>query len=166
MIEVNAYGLAVTTPPGWESRIFRRPEHGEPASMDVAGAAAPPGEKSYPVVHIATVPLPMDAADYGSDIVEELGRDDALIVLKEFDPASATSALFARKGMPRDVRVDEFDPNTLQRSLPGLAGYQAFFHERGRAFCLYVVLGSFRRRAWIVPRVNEVLATLTIEDLP
>jgi hypothetical protein len=39
---------------------------------------------------------------------------------------------------------------------------QVFFNEGGRAFCLYVVLGSFNLRHTTVARVNEVLATMTI----
>jgi hypothetical protein len=162
MPELSAFGLAVQTPGGWEGRIFRRPEAGEPAAAEVAGPSAPEGERSFPVVHVATIPLPIDAADYGSDVVEDLGRDDALIVLKEFDPASATQPLFARAGVPRALQVNDFDPATLQRSLPGLAGHQSFFHEGGRAFCLYVVLGDFTRRSVVVPRINRVLATLAI----
>ena len=35
-----------------------------------------------------------------------------------------------------------FDRNSLQRAVPGQSGLQQFFTHRGRAFCLYVVLGS------------------------
>ena len=41
-----------------------------------------------------------------------------------------------------------------------------FFSEEGRAFCLYVVLGSYRRRHDVVPEVNAVLATLHLEPAP
>jgi hypothetical protein len=163
MAELNAYGLAVAPPAGWEGRIFRRPEQGEVESADVPGAPAPEGERTFPVVHVATIPLPMDAADYGSDVVEDLGRNDVLIVLKEFAPDAATSKLFAREGMPRTLRAAHFSPGVLQRSLPGLAGHQSFFHEADRAFCLYVVIGDHSRAEQVVPRVNAVLGSLTIE---
>jgi hypothetical protein len=104
-------------------------------------------------------------ADYGSDVVEDLGRDDALIVLKEFDPADADQPLFAREGLPRKLRPAQLDPSVLQRRLEGQAGFQEFFHEGGRAFCLYVVLGDYDRRSTVVPRVNTVLRSLTIEAL-
>ena len=42
---------------------------------------------------------------------------------------------------------------------------QKFFNDQGRAFCLYVVIGSFARRQQLVKRVNDVLGTLTIEPL-
>jgi hypothetical protein len=47
--------------------------------------------------------------------------------------------------------------------LPGQSGLQQFFTHRGRAFCLYVVLGSHIDRAEVLPRVNAVLDSLVIE---
>ncbi len=164
MPEITAHGLRVETPNGWEGRIFRRAEQGE-VNVEVAGAAAPPGERSFPVVHAATVLLPMDMADYGSDVVEDLRRDDVLIVLKEFDPESTAQPLFEREGMPRKLAPRDFDPGTLQRRLEPQAGYQAFFQEGGRTFCLYVVLGDHDRRDQTVPRVNQVLATIAIDPI-
>ena len=164
MPEITAHGLHVETPNGWEGRIFRRAEQGE-VNVEVAGAAAPPGERSFPVVHVATVLLPMDMADYGSDVVEDLRRDDVLVVLKEFDPESTAQPLFEREGMPRKLAPRDFDPGTLQRRLEPQAGYQAFFQEGGRTFCLYVVLGDHDRRDQTVPRVNQVLATIAIDPI-
>jgi len=165
MTAVAAHGLAVEPPTGWEGRIYRRPGADEAAALDVAGSPAPPGEQTHPVVHVATIPVPIDAADYGSDVVGDLGRDDAFIVLKEFSSAEAGSALFAREGLPRALDLVDFSPSTLQRSLQGQAGAQIFFHESGRAFCLYVVLGDYDNRATMIPRVNDVLATFTIEPI-
>ena len=118
-----------------------------------------------PVLHVATIPLAPDVADYASDAVEALGALDALVVLKEFDPSEAATPLFRTEGLPRDLDPDWFDPSSLQRTLPGQAGMQRFFQSGGRAFCLYVVLGSFARRYDVVPAVNQVLATLTIEPM-
>jgi hypothetical protein len=53
----------------------------------------------------------------------------------------------------------------LQRAIKGQAGAQRFFHDAGRAFCLYVVLGAFANRRTLVPAVNQVLATLTVGPL-
>ncbi|MCJ7437471.1 MAG: hypothetical protein MUP97_06900 [Acidimicrobiia bacterium] len=162
MAELEAYGLTVDPPSGWEGRIFRRAEAGEVQADGIPGAPAPVGERSFPVVHVATIRLPLDMADYGSDVVEDLGADDALVVLKEFDPADAGQALFARAGVPRPIAPGDVDPKTLQRRLEGQAGVQIFFHDQGRSFCLYVVLGSYDRRTTVVLRVNAVLATMTI----
>lgn len=168
MAELVAHGIAVTPPAGWEGRIFRRPAAGEPAptgtrtGSQVVGAAAPMGELSFPVVQVATIALPLDMADYGSDVVEDLGRNDALVILKEFDPVDLGTPLFEREGLPRTLSADDFRSSMLQRNLEGQGGYQVFFHEAGRVFCLYVVLGDFAQRTAVVPVVNQVLATLTI----
>ena len=46
-------------------------------------------------------------------------------------------------------------PAVLQRAIRGQAGVQRFFHESGRAFCLYVVLGAYSNRQQVVPEVND-----------
>lgn len=161
-----SHGLGFAAPGGWEGRIFRRAEAGEVQAADVPGPSAPPGERSFPVVHAATIPIPADAADYGSDLVADLGPDDAFVVVKEFDPADAGQPLFAaRTGIPREVSPADFSPSMLQRALEGQGGVQVFCNEAGRAFCLYVVLGSYDKRHTTVPRVNEVLATIHVDPL-
>jgi uncharacterized surface protein with fasciclin (FAS1) repeats len=165
MSVLQAHGLSIDPPTGWEGRIFKRPEFGELATRSSDGPPAPRGERALPVVHLSTIALPPDVADYGGGAVEDLGPRDALIVLKEFDPAEARKALFATEGMPRVLDPNAFDANVLQRTLPGQGGFQAFFHDVDRAFCLYVVLGSIANRARVVPLVNAVLATLTIAPL-
>jgi hypothetical protein len=164
--ELRAHGVAVDVPAGWDGRISRRPEHGEVGVASADGPPAEPGFTTRPVTHVASVPLPGDMADFGSNVVEELGPEDALVVLIEYDPASAGSALFASEGVPRALDPEGFSPNTLQRSVPGQAGLQLFVSEQGRALCLYVVLGSYSRRHEIVPRVNAVLGSLQIEPPP
>ena len=57
------------------------------------------------------------------------------------------AAVHEQSGIPRALSPDDFSPGVLQRAIRGQAGVQRFFHEPGRAFCLYVVLGSFARRA-------------------
>ncbi len=44
----------------------------------------------------------------------------------------------------------------------GQGGAQSFFSERGRAFCLYVVLGSYAARTRLVPRADAFYRTLEI----
>ena len=161
MPSLSAHGLSVATPPGWEGRIFRRPADGEIGAADV-GPAAPPGAQTFPVLHAATIPLPSNVADYASDAVEDLGPNDSIVVLKEFAPANAGQALFGAVGLPRSIDPDDFAPNALQRRIAGQGGYQHFFHEGARAFCLYVILGSFANRSNVVPGVDQVLAAITI----
>ncbi|HET6817383.1 MAG TPA: hypothetical protein VFH66_09200 [Mycobacteriales bacterium] len=149
MTSVRAHGVTVRTMDGWEARISRRPP-------------TEPEERTHSVTHIANFPLPARRGDFGSGAVERMGRDDVLVVLVEFDSDSAKTALFARRGLPRP-RVVDFDPRKLQRTLPGQSGGQWFFNTGGRAFTLYVVLGSHHRRARLLPQVHAVLDHLTID---
>jgi len=165
MPSLSAHGLTIATPPGWEGRIFRRPQHGEVGAADSdVGPAAPLGAQTFPVVHVATIPLPRNVADYASDAVEDLGPTDSIVVLKEFAPANATQALFGPAGLPRTLDPDDFAPNALQRRIAGQAGYQRFFHEAARAFCLYVILGGYSNRYQIVPGVDQVLGSIRIDS--
>jgi hypothetical protein len=50
----------------------------------------------------------------------------------------------------------------MQRALPGMAGAQHFFQEAGRAFCLYVVVGSWRTRAPLVRTADRVASSIRI----
>ena len=163
MTELAAHGIGVTLPAGWEGRVFKRPLAGEVGAAAADGAPAAAGETTNAVVHVATIPLPAGTGDFASGAVEDLGRDDVLIVLFEYDAGSATQPLFAAQGLPTSLDPDDFNPNVLQRTIRGQAGVQKFFHDQDRAFCLYVVLGAFASRQQLVPRVNQVLATMTIE---
>jgi hypothetical protein len=148
-VRVAAHGLAVHAPPGWDTRIYRR---------DDSGA----GERAHPILHAGTFPLPSARGDFGSGAVDRMRAEDVLVVLVEYDAASARTALFSRRGMPRPSAAD-FSPRQLQRTLAGQSGGQWFFHIGDRAFCLYVVLGSHARRTRLVPRVHDLLDRLTVD---
>ena len=163
MAELNAHGIAVEVPPRWEGRIVVRPQAGEVAPLGYEGEPAPPGEQTHPMLHLASVPMPNDVGDYGSAVVETLTATDLFIVLKEFSPASATTKMFARRGMPLPLDPAEFSPNSLQRTLPGQAGVQIFFNDQGGAYCLYVVIGSYARREELAQQASAVLATVKVQ---
>jgi hypothetical protein len=115
------------------------------------------------VVHIASFPLPAVRGDYGSGAVEIMRDEDILVILFEFEPESAAQPLFGRAGLPV-LQAADFDPNEMQRPLPGMAGCQRFFNvDRERSFCLFVVIGSYADRDTLVRRVNDVLGGITIE---
>ncbi len=133
-----------------------------PSMPPLAEPPAPEGASTNTVVHIATIALPKGVGDFASGAVERLGPNDALIVLFEYDAASTAQPLFASHGLPRRLEPSDFSPGVLQRSIRGQAGAQVFFQDAGRAFCLYVVLGSYQNRARVVPEVNRVLATFAI----
>lgn len=146
-MRVQQLGLALDVPAGWDVRIAQRP--------------ATDGDTPNPVLHAATFPLPDRRGDFGSGAVERMRPDDVLIVLFEYDPEAAATALFAGRGRPRPAPGD-FSTRQLQRARPGQSGVQYFYAEGGRAFCLYVVLGSHARRAVLVPKVERLLSGLRV----
>ncbi|HVM26820.1 MAG TPA: hypothetical protein VM433_04010 [Mycobacteriales bacterium] len=150
-MKLRAHGMAVERKPGWEVRIGRRSADG-----------GEPGGRPRPVLHAATVPLPETRGDFGGGVTPLLTSDDVFVCLFEYEPEAVGTPLFATKGRP-SVRPADFSPAQLQRTIPGQSGMQYFFSEGDRAFCLYVVLGSHARRAALVRKVNDVLATLDLD---
>ncbi|PPK98067.1 hypothetical protein CLV92_102220 [Kineococcus xinjiangensis] len=150
-MKLRAHGMAVDAPRGWEVRISRRRREGQEV-----------GAERRPVLHAATVALPEERGDFGGGVTPLLSEEDLFVSLFEYGPEAVGTPLFATKGRPRPT-VADFAPNRLQRSIPGQSGCQWFFQEGGRAFCLYVVLGSHARRAALVNRLNDVLATLDLD---
>ena len=103
----------------------------------------------------------MTVGDYGGAAVEAMTNEHLFIAFVEFSPESAGTELFKATGMPK-LRADDFDPNCLQHALAGQGGAQKFFMLNGRPFCLYVVLGSHKRRVRTVPVVNDAVAGITV----
>lgn len=153
---VRAAGIELGVPSGWDAEIYQREAEFAPQ----AGGSG----VSRPVVHLGTFPLPPARGDFGSGAVEIMGSDDLLVVLFEYGPESASTALFSKRGIPR-VAAADFGPNNMQRPIAGQSGAQYFFNQSGRAFCLYVALGAHARRNELVPEVNQVLAGLRIDPL-
>jgi len=158
MTALGQYGITADLPLGWEGRIYRREAQATTSGTAIVNAA---GERSNSIVHAANFALPADVDDYGGKAVEAMTNVDLLVVLAEFGPASAGTALFAPIGMPR-LATQDFAPETLQRFLPGQSATQRFFSVAGRPFSLYVVLGSHLRRVRTVPVVNTVLSRISI----
>ena len=161
MSNLRAHNLGVVLPAGWDGRISVRRDGATDTLVSATGTRVFEA-RSHPVVHLANFGLPQDRGDFGSGAVELMGDADIFVVLFEHEPASAQTALFRSEGMPRTLDRSEFDPSNLRRGIAGQSGYQAFFHEQDRAFCLYAVLGAHARRARLVPVLNRVLATVTI----
>jgi len=148
MATLSAHGISAGLPNGFEGRIFVRPEVG--------------GEVSYPVAHFASFPLPATVGDFGSGAVTMMGPSDVFAVLFQYGPESVGTALFARQGMPLSLSQADFSPILLRRSLTGQSGTQWFFTEAGRPFTFYAVLGSHARRSVLVPKVNALLAGISV----
>jgi|SRR4051794_4357133 hypothetical protein len=158
---IAAHGINVTLPGGWDGRITVR-DDGAPSGLIAAAGNRVEVLRSHPVVHLANFGLPGERGDFGSGAVELMGDRDVFIVLFEYEPAATATALFQDHGLPRTLQPRDFEPATLRRGIVGQTAHQAFFQEQGRAFCLYVVLGSQARRAALAPIVNRVLATVQI----
>lgn len=152
MTDLRGAGIEVTIPADWEGSI--RDGRFRPLA---SGAVDPT------LVHLASFPLPESRGTFGGGAVELMTSLDVLMVLLEYGPESAGTPLFAAEGIPRRLDPQAFSPDGLQFGRPGQSGLQQFFTHRGRAFCLYVVLGSHLDRVDLVARVNDVLATLEIE---
>jgi hypothetical protein len=154
---LRGHGVAVDAPAGWDVRIT-----GNGASDGPTTPLADHPER-WAVVHVASFPLPADVGSFGGGAVERMRPDDVFVCLVEFDRQSSETALFAAEGVPRALGPEDFDPGALPRAIAGRSGAQRFFRASGRAFCLYAVLGSHRARVGLVPRVNQVLATVAID---
>lgn len=157
MSELSAYGISVSVPRGWDGHIFRRPGSSPSSarsSVDASGTA-------NAVTHLANFPLPAERGDYGSGAVEKMKPGDVLVCLLEFDGEAGATAMFRHDGVPRFSESD-FGPHSMQRTIAGLAGAQAFFTEKGRAFCAYAVIGATRLKRPLVNEVNRMLEALSI----
>ncbi len=139
-----AHGIEVVLPPGWEGRIYRRPD-----------------PDAQPVLHAANGALAPDDGDFALATAAQLGPGGALMVLCEYESAMAGQPLFDH---PQPAAVDPWqaEPSHMLRRRPGQAGYQQFFTDAGRAFALYVVLGSDGEARALMPGVNSVLGSLQI----
>ncbi|MGI9606983.1 MAG: hypothetical protein ACR2P0_12665 [Acidimicrobiales bacterium] len=163
MTPLNGGGVTVGLPSGWEGEIFNRAPVVDGRSLQSEGAGAGSGEVARNVMHLANFALPAERGDFGSGAVELMNSGAVMVILFEHGPESVDTPLFARSGIPT-LDPSEFHPQQMQRTLSGQSGRQIFFNASGRAFCLYVVLGSHRQRSVLVPLVNQVLASLVIDQ--
>lgn len=147
---INAHRIEMSLRSGMEGRIFRR--------------MPPEGAVAHPVVQAATFAIPTRTGDFGSGAVESMQPTDVFLTLVEVGSQYAGSALYRHPRMPRQLLPEEFSTHRMKRPLPGQCGGQWFFTENGRAFNLYVVLGSFVARQRLVPTANEILLGITIEE--
>ena len=146
--QLAANGIEVTVRGGWE--------------VEFSELRAGPGTAVRSLMHLANFALPTERGDYGSGAVETMGSGGIFIVLMEFDPGSARTAMFADVAQPWSLAADDFSANALQRRLAGQAGAQRFFRVNARAFGLYVVVGSLRQAGLLVREVNRSLAGLSV----
>ena len=147
---LSRQGLEIELPDGWDARIYRR--------------EAVDGEVTRRALHAANFALPTGLGDYAVGAAEQMGAGDVLVVVLEFDPDRAGLGLFRNQGLPTGLTAGDFSPTAMPRAMPGRTAAQWFFSLAGRAFCLYVVLGSHTQRAAMMPLVNQVVETLKIDE--
>jgi hypothetical protein len=148
MTTLSAEGITVELPTGWEGVIG--------SSTDLAD-----GSVRNVIAHFASFPLPARRGDFGGGAVDMMTSSDAFVVLFDYGREAAGTALFGAEGVP-EIASGHFDRSTVQRPMPLQSGVQRFFTTAGRAFCLYVVVGSHVDRADVLPAVNELIASLRI----
>ena len=169
----TGFGISVDVPTGWASSIHRRPvdapldgPFGATLSPDARGLApqAPlePRERTLPVVHLCSRPIPAGVGDFGAGAIEVLGAEDVFVALVEYGSDLAGEGLFERQGWPR-LAPSQFSPARVFRAIPGRSASQHFFTAEERAFCLFTVVGSHSRRMATVPRAAQVVRSLGAE---
>lgn len=185
-MKLESHGIRTDLPPGWEGRIaVRRSPDRVPAEAEPSAAAsASPSarvfsadenvsaggvterghatEQNFPVVHLGNFPLPGDRGDFGSGAVDVMTDLDVLLVLAEYGPECAGTALFSHEGLPTRLTPSMFSASALQRTIPGQAGCQVWFTAADRAFCLYAVLGRQANANRVLPNAAETLSATRI----
>ena len=156
---LRAHGLSVTVPAGWDGSISKPDGDATDTATPDVGALG----TANPVLHVASFALPRVRGDYGGGAVEGMRPTDLFIALVEFDPDAGSTPLFAATSMQRPLTQAMFSRATMHRPIPGHSGHQQFFHTGGRAFALYVALGSHRLRSASVPRAERVISTIRID---
>jgi hypothetical protein len=148
-VRLAGHGLSIDLPDGWEGRIFRR-RHGDPT------------------LHAGTFALAFDDGEFGTRSTGRMPAGATFVTITEYRPGNGLEpgrGLFAAKGIPLPIARSRFHPSQLLVARRGQRGFQHFFTESGRPFCLYAVIhephvGTARAD---VRAVNEVLGTLAIE---
>ncbi len=148
MTRLAAHSIDVELPNGWDGSIYSR--NSDPSTV------------AMPIMHLATFPLPVQRGDFGGGAVELMGSDDVFVSLFEYGPESVSQPLFRGLGMNLPLSPRQFNPSGLQRVIRGQAGYQRFFQEAGRAFCLYVVIGSVFNATRLARQATNALSSVRI----
>lgn len=156
---LGAHGLEVALPPGWDGRISLRQETAVelPGGVRYEGTV-PVGGTENPVLHVANFALPDRRGDYGSGAVDVMTSRGIFAAILEFDREAAGTPMF-RPAWGLRFGSRDVDPAGMQRMVQGRCGGQQFVALGGRAFCCYVVLGSWILRAPLLRQLNPVLAT-------
>jgi hypothetical protein len=143
-----SHGISIDIPRGWEGRFF---------VPDV-----PPPAVNLPVLHLTDAILTPQRSSFAPELAARAGGTGVLVALLEFEHTLADEGLYAPQGLGLPLGRERFDPRALQVPSMVQEGHQRFFSSHGRAFCLYVVLGTAGGLEARLRTVNDALATLRI----
>jgi hypothetical protein len=174
-VSLQGNGLLIDLPAGWSGRVF------------IPGLADPDGESANrPAMHLASFPVPVDDASYGSGVVSSLTATQSFIALVEYTPDVFTPDNVAS---PDEILADPssyFDPTVAAfgNGLPTLVAsdfssdymhgdsdllaptaWQTFFSLAGRPFGLFVVVGDQANLSGAVATGNTILQTLVVSPV-
>lgn len=147
--ELTGFGLTVTLPDGWNGVVYQR----DPLVQD---------EIRRPVMQASTLDVTLDQGDFGGGLVENLGSFDVFLTLLEIDPGNELA--LANPGFVRTLAPEAFAGNRLRRLILGQGGYEGFFTESSRAFCLYVVVGSIDNLGGFLGPINDLLQSIVVDQ--
>jgi hypothetical protein len=142
-MEISGYGITVDLPARWEGRSYRRPE-------------------GDPTLHAGNFPLPVEDGDFGTRALDAMRSGGAFLVATEYDRALAGVGLFSQEAPAPLPTTSELNSWALLRVKPGQFGIQRFMTIGGRAFCVYVVVGTVPGPSALLAEANRVLRSLAI----
>jgi hypothetical protein len=148
MTRLSSRGIAITVPRGWEGRIF-------------VPDLAPPAI-NLPILHLTDTVLTTERSSYAPELAARAGGAGILVALLEFDHRLADVGLYEPQGLRLPLARERFHQKALQFPSRVQEGHQRFFSEGGRAFCLYVVLGTGPGVDRRLDQANRALASLEI----
>jgi len=151
MTRLSSHGIAITVPKGWEGRLFV-PDLDPPAI-------------NLPILHLTNTVLTTERSSFAPELAARAGGTGVLVALLEFDHTLADVGLYEPQGLRLPLTRDRFHEKALQFPSRVQEGHQWFFSEGGRAFCLYVVLGTGRGADRRLDEANRALASLEIRPL-
>jgi hypothetical protein len=94
-----------------------------------------------------------------------MSPNGVFVALAEYDPALGGVGLFSPASTPWPFRPADPSRRTMERPRPDRAGLQRFFTVKGRAFSLYLVIGTAGGASDPIKRANAVLSTVRMLPL-
>jgi hypothetical protein len=163
---VEAHGIHVDVPPGWNAEIFRFGDGSPADGTEPRHMTEEEVRNSPPLMHAATVDLPPNRGTYAVGVIDHLGPGDAFVALIDHGEDEASAPVFALPNAPWPLRPDDFDPAEGPVGAPEIAYVQRFFQQSGRALVLFAGIHEGNGRSLPVGQINRLLAGLRVTGRP